>query len=191
MITWRLCYVIATGCLLPNELSINYAHSFIGVYKVMHHGTLLITWHWRLPSVEGATCNLQTLSLRICRELVYHLATELSQSQAHAPGTVFPYKFTLPSRCTLMYSFKKLVKRFYFSVRILNLIRVLTLSGVLVSFFAYVALNSSFLHYVTLHWQGNWKTSRSVMIEECWDKWNSTISSKEVAKRCGLNMIQD
>jgi len=102
MITWRFCYAIATGCRLPNELSrpIDSAHSFISVHMVMHRGTLLITWHWHPPSVEGAACNLWTLSLWKCRELVYRLATELYQSQARVPGTVFPLMFALPSQCT-------------------------------------------------------------------------------------------
>jgi len=75
------------------------------------------------------------------------LATELSQSQVRAPGTVFQYMFALLNQCTLL---ENVLKRFYFSVRILNLIRVLTLLGVLVAYVAYVALNLSFLHYVTL-----------------------------------------
>jgi len=39
-------------------------------------------------------------------------------------------------------------ENFYSSVYILDLIHVLTLSGVLVAFFAYVALNLSFLYYI-------------------------------------------
>jgi len=39
---------------------------------------------------EGAACDLRTLSLWKYRELVFPFATELSQSQTRAPGTVFP-----------------------------------------------------------------------------------------------------
>jgi len=74
------------------------------------------------------------------------MSTELSQSQARAPGTVLPWMFALPNQCTLLENFPK---RFYSSVRFLNIIRVLTLSGVLVAFVAYVALNLSCLHYIT------------------------------------------
>ena len=42
-------------------------------------------------------------------------------------------------------------------MHILDFIRVLTLSGVFVAFLAYVALNLSFLHYITLHY--SWQTS--------------------------------
>jgi len=46
-----------------------------------------------------------------------------------------------------MFSFRKLLKTFYSSVRSLDLIRVLT--GSLKLFLAYVALKLSFLHYIT------------------------------------------
>jgi len=46
-----LYYVIATGCRLPDELSLNYTHSFIRVHRVMHHGTLLI-----MSKERRATC---------------------------------------------------------------------------------------------------------------------------------------
>jgi len=53
-----------------------------------------------------------------------------------------------------MYSFRKLLETFLFQrAYILNLTCVLTLSGVLVAFFAYIALNLSFLYYITLHKQ--------------------------------------
>jgi len=79
-------------------------YSFIGVFMVMHYGTLLITrhwrnapritWHWRPPLVKGVVCYLRTLSsVWKCLELSYHLAIEFSLSKAHAPGTVFPYMF--------------------------------------------------------------------------------------------------
>jgi len=80
------------------DTPVKYSHSFIGVYMVMHHRIL----HRRPPSVEGAACDLRTLSLWKCQELDYRLATELSQLQACAPGTVCPQMFTLPSQCTLL-----------------------------------------------------------------------------------------
>ena len=83
---------------------------FFGVYKVMHRGTLLITWYCRPPSVEEAACNLQTLSLWKCRELGYHLVTELSVSQACVPGSLPIHVRSAQS----MYSFRKLLKTFLF-----------------------------------------------------------------------------
>ena len=37
---------------LPREWRTNYAHPFSGVYRVMHYGTLLNTWYWRLRRSE-------------------------------------------------------------------------------------------------------------------------------------------
>jgi len=54
--------------------------------------------------------------------------------------------FAQPSQCTFVEHF--LIR--YSSVCILNLIRVLKLSGVFVAFDALIALNLSFLHYITL-----------------------------------------
>jgi len=66
MITWRHCYA-AIAERIEYKLCTLVYRCLRG--KLMHHGTLLITWHWRPPSVEGAACDLQTLSLWKCREL--------------------------------------------------------------------------------------------------------------------------
>jgi len=68
VITTRNVIVITFGTNNFNKWSINCAHSFIGVYTVMHHGTLPITWHVALTSsvVEGAAGDLRTLSLWKC-----------------------------------------------------------------------------------------------------------------------------
>jgi len=49
-----------------------------------------------------------------------------------------------------------------------------------------------------MHWQANWKTSWKVVKAEFWDTWREWDGRqdlhspvKEVAKRCGLKMIQD
>jgi len=57
--------------------------------------------------------------------------------------------FAPSSQCSL------LEKRFHSSVRIIDLIHVLTLSGVLVlvAFLAYVVLNVSFSHYISTQYQ--------------------------------------
>jgi len=54
-----------------------------------------------------------------------------------------------------MFSSRKLLRTIFFSLRILDLIRVLIFSGVLVAFFAYFALNLSFLRYITLTSNGS------------------------------------
>jgi len=56
-------------------------------------------------SVKREVCDLLTFSLWKWQELGYCLATELSQSQARVPGTVFPEMFALPRQFTLLRNF--------------------------------------------------------------------------------------
>jgi len=63
------CYAIATGCRLPNELSINYAHLFIGDYMVMHHGTLQITSSIGQGQRSGLR-STDTVTLEVLRTLL-------------------------------------------------------------------------------------------------------------------------
>jgi len=62
------------------------------VYRCLHGNAsqypLLITWHWRPPSRSKERLAIGGHSLWKCRELVYRLATEPSQLQARAPGSL-------------------------------------------------------------------------------------------------------
>jgi len=65
------------------------------------------------------------------------------------------------SMCSLcaqwIFSFRKLLKNVFIPGCVfLTWIRFLTLSGVLLAFFAYVALNLLFLHYITMHYTAEW-----------------------------------
>jgi len=113
------------------------------VYRCLHgNATWYLADHAALTSssIEGEACDLRILSLWKCRELGYRLATYLSMSQAPTPRTLLPKMFALPSQCTLLEIFKNVS------------IRVLTLSGVLIAFFAYLNFREPKFVFFTLHY---------------------------------------
>jgi len=85
--------LFATGCRLPNELSINYAHSFVSDYRVMHNGTLLITYValtssvCRRRSLRSADC---ILSIEVPRADRLSFGDRAFSVAGSPPGTVFP-----------------------------------------------------------------------------------------------------
>ena len=123
-------------------------HTRLGVYRVVHNGPLLITWHRLPPLVERAVCDLWTLPLSKCRQLGDRLATVISLPQAHVSGTVFSHLFALLSQCTLSENF---CKRFHRSVPILDLNSVCNIVRRSCSIFSVRRFKFVFLHFIKLH----------------------------------------
>jgi len=120
------------------------------VYRCLHgNAPRYLADHVALTSSVGRRSGLRsadtlTLEVPITRLLFGNRAFSVAGPRA--------WNSLLINVCSAqsMFSFRKLLKSCYSSVCILYLIRVLTLSGVLVAFFAYIALNLSFLHYITM-----------------------------------------